>query len=62
MAIGEAKGIAIGEAKGEKRGEANIVLNMHNNDLTNEQIAAYTNKSIDEINAIICDNIPVTTK
>lgn len=54
--------IAIGEATGEKRGEAKIVINMHNNCLTPEQISAFTNKDIDDIKAIIDDKIPFLTK
>ena len=49
IAIGEARGIAIGEAHGEKRGiataETKIVLNMHNNGLTPEQIATFPDKT-----------------
>jgi len=64
IAIGEARGIAIGEAQGEKRGiataETKIVLNMHNNGLTPEQIATFTDKSIGDVKAIIEGKIPAT--
>ena len=64
IAIGEARGIAIGEAHGEKRGiataETKIVLNMHNNGLTPEQIATFTDKSIGDVKAIIEGEIPAT--
>ncbi len=54
-------GIAIGEARGEATAEAKIVLNMHNNGLTPEQIAAFTDKNIDDVKAIIAGKatIPV---
>lgn len=42
-------GIAIGEA----RGEAKIIMNMYNNGLTAEQIAAVTDKDIKDVEAII---------
>ena len=43
------EGIAIGEA----RGEAKIILNMHNNGFTLEQIALATSKTAEEIISII---------
>lgn len=52
-------GIAIGEAIGEARGEARIIINMHNNGFTAEQIAAATNKGIEEVKAIIAGKEPV---
>ncbi len=45
----EEKGIAIGEAKAEAR----IIMNMHNNGFTAEQIAAATDKDIKDVEAII---------
>ena len=45
--------IAIGEARGEARGEAKIIMNMYNNGLTAEQIAAVTDKDIKDVEAII---------
>ena len=64
IAIGEARGIAIGEARGRAEGEATaetkIVLNMHNNGLTPEQIATFTDKSIGDVKAIIEGEIPAT--
>ena len=54
---GIAEGIAIGRAEGEARGraesEARIILNMHKNGLTAEQIATYTGANIDDVIAII---------
>ena len=54
---GIAEGIAIGRAEGEARGraesEARIILNMHKNGLTAEQIATYTGTSVDDVIAII---------
>ena len=47
----EDKGIAIGEAR--------IILNMHDNGLTAEQIAAVTNRKIEYIEAIIKEKEPV---
>lgn len=44
-------GIAIGLAEGEAR----IILNMHKNGLTAEQIATYTGTDIDDVIAIIED-------
>lgn len=41
----EEKGIAIGEAR--------IIISMHNNGFTAEQIAAATDKNIEEVEAII---------
>ncbi|MDE7414967.1 MAG: Rpn family recombination-promoting nuclease/putative transposase [Lachnospiraceae bacterium] len=48
-------GIAIGEA----RGEAKIIMNMYNNGLTAEQIAAVTDKDIKDVEAIIEGKEPV---
>lgn len=47
----EEKGIAIGEAR--------IIMSMHNNGFTAEQIAAATDKDIKEVEAIIEGNEPV---
>ena len=52
-------GIAIGEARGEARGEAKIIMNMYNNGLTAEQIAAVTDKDIKDVEAIIEGKEPV---
>ena len=41
----EEKGIAIGEAR--------IIISMHNNGFTAEQIAAATDKDVEEVKAII---------
>lgn len=47
------KGIAIGEARGEAKSETRIILNMHNNGFTLEQIALAVDKTIEEILSII---------
>ena len=51
----EEKGIAIGEAKAETR----IIMSMYNNGFTAEQIAAATDKDIEEVEAIIKGKEPV---
>lgn len=38
---------------GIAEGEARIILNMHKNGLTAEQIATYTGTSVDDVIAII---------
>ena len=45
-------GIAIGLAEGEAKC-ARMILNMHKNGLTAEQIATYTDTNIDDVIAII---------
>ena len=50
----EAKGIAIGRAEGE----AGIIIKMHKNGFTAEQIASATDKDIEEVNAIITGKEP----
>ena len=47
-------GIAIGEARKEEK----IILNMHNNGFTVEQIAMATDKDIEEVKAIIAGKEP----
>ena len=47
-------GIAIGEARKEEK----IILNMHNNDFTVEQIAMATDKNVEEVKAIIAGKEP----
>ena len=53
----EDKGIAIGEARGKAMGEAaaeaRIIITMHNNGFTAEQIAAAINKDKEEVEAVI---------
>ena len=41
------------EEKGRAEGEAGLILKMHKNGLSPEQIAAATDKTIEEIRAII---------
>ncbi|MDY6328166.1 MAG: hypothetical protein SPL51_01645 [Lachnospiraceae bacterium] len=52
IAIGE----AIGETKGEAKAEARIILNMHKNGFTIEQIAKVTDKDIEDVKSIIARN------
>lgn len=49
----EEKGIAIGKAMGEAAAETKIIVTMHNNGFTAEQIASAINKDIEEVEAII---------
>ena len=53
----EDKGISIGEARGKAMGEtaaeAKIIITMHNNGFTAEQIAAAINKDKEEVEAVI---------
>ena len=50
---GEKTGEKRGRLEGEKRANAKLVLNMYQNDFTLEQIALATQKSTDEVQAII---------
>ena len=47
------KGVAKGIAEGMAKREENIILNMHENNFTLEQIAIATKKSIEEVESII---------
>ena len=49
------KGITVGEA----RGETTIVKRMHKNGFTAEQIAAATDKAVEEVEAMLADGEPV---
>ena len=53
----EEKGIAIGEARGKAMGEAaaeaRIIIMMHSNGFSADQIASAINKDIEEVEAII---------
>mgnify|MGYP002677816252 CR=1 FL=1 len=53
----EEKGIAIGREEGRieghKEGEAGLILKMYKNGLSAEQIASATDKTIEEVEAII---------
>ena len=53
IAIGMEKGIAIGETKGISIGESRTIRSMHKNGFTAEQIAAATDKALDEVKAIL---------
>ena len=61
IAIGETKGreegIAIGETKGISIGESRTIRNMHKNGFTAEQIAAATDKALDEVKAILAQDM-----
>lgn len=46
-------GIEIGKEIGEAIGEARIIINMHNNGFTAQQISAATNKDLKEVEKII---------
>jgi predicted transposase YdaD len=48
-----------GEARGKAIGEAKIILNMHKNGFTVEQIACATDKEEEEVRAIIEKREPV---
>ena len=50
------EGIAIGEAQGIAIGESRIMINMHNNGFTNQQIADVTDKELQEIEKILVSN------
>ena len=50
---GEARGEARGEIRGEIRGEAKFILRMHKKGYTIEQIADVSEKSLEEIRAIL---------
>lgn len=49
----EERAIEKGIAKGIAEGEASIIINMHNNGLSAEQIASLTDKNIEEVRKII---------
>lgn len=49
----EEKGIAIGEARGKAIGEAKIILNMHKKGFPVDQIAMVTDRTVEEIEAIL---------
>ena len=53
----EEKGIAIGRETGRIEGEAGLILKMHKNGLSAEQIASATDKEIEEVKAIIAGRI-----
>lgn len=51
-------GIAIGEVRGEAKRETTIILTMYKNGLTEEQIAALTNKDLKDVEVIIAGKAP----
>ena len=50
---GREEGIAIGETKGISIGESRTIRSMHKNGFTAEQIAAATDKALEEVKAIL---------
>ena len=50
---GIAKGREAGREEGRIEGEASLILKMHKNGLSAEQIASATDKTIEEVEAII---------
>ncbi len=46
-------GEAIGEARGEAKGEARLILRMYKNGYSVEQIAAATDKTVEEVGTIV---------
>ena len=57
MEKGREEGIAIGETKGISIGESRTIRNMHKNGFTAEQIAAATDKALDEVKAILAQDM-----
>ena len=53
IAIGMEKGIAIGETKGRMEAHEELIRNMRKNGFTAEQIAAATDKALEEVKAIL---------
>ena len=53
MVQGREEGIAIGETKGISIGESRTIRSMYKNGFTAEQIAAATDKALDEVVAIL---------
>ena len=53
MEKGREEGIAIGETKGISIGESRTIRSMHKNGFTAEQIAAATDKALDEVKTIL---------
>lgn len=53
IAIGREKGRKEGRIEGHKEGEAGLILKMYKNGLSAEQIASATDKTIEEVEAII---------
>ncbi len=52
--VGEMCNLSEGiEERGIEKGEASIIINMHNNGLSAEQIASFTDKDIEEVKMII---------
>ncbi len=53
------KGIILGRNEGITVGEAILVKTMHKNGFTAEQIAAATDKDVEEVEAMLADGEPV---
>ena len=56
---GRADGIAIGRADGMAAGEARIIIMMHKNGFSAEQIASATSKSVDDVRTILANGEPI---
>ena len=50
---GIAEGIEKGIAEGMEKGKAEVIMNMHNNGFTLEQIEVATGMTVEEIKAVI---------
>ena len=53
MEKGREEGITFGENKGRAEAQAELIRSMHKNGLTAEQIAAVTDKNIEEVKDIL---------
>ena len=53
MEKGREEGIAIGETKGRMEAHEELIRSMHKNGFTAEQIAAATDKALEEVKAIL---------
>ncbi len=59
ITMGRNEGIAVGEARGIAVGEAILVKTMNKNGFTAEQIAAATDKDVEEVETILAGGEPV---
>lgn len=55
----EEKGIAIGRVEGRAEGEARLIVVMHKNGFSAEQIASATDKNLEDVKAIIAGKEPM---
>lgn len=56
---GRAEGRAAGRAEGRAEQEVRFILNMYHNNFTLEQIALATGKSVEEVDVVIKERVPV---